>query len=72
MIEMRLTGDRCKQCGLCIASCPKQALSFGSAFNKDGYQAVTVDRTRCVKCALCYTVCPDVVFEFVETGEEDN
>lgn len=64
MIKMRIAGDRCKQCGLCVASCPRQALSFGTAFNKSGYQVVAVDEAKCVKCALCYMVCPDMVFEF--------
>lgn len=73
MIKMRLAEDRCKQCGLCVANCPRQALSFGTVYNKGGYQVVTVDETKCVKCALCYMVCPDMVFEFVaESGEEDD
>ena len=68
MTKMTIAFDRCKQCGLCIANCPRNALHFGETFNKGGYKAVTVDEELCIKCGTCYLVCPDVVFQFEEEG----
>lgn len=70
MSKMILAADYCKQCGLCVANCPRGALRFGEDFNKGGYKAVVVDEEKCVKCGICYTVCPDIVFQFVEEGGE--
>lgn len=69
MLKMVLSFDRCKQCGICVANCPKQALKIGDVFNAKGYLAVVVDEAKCVKCTICHTVCPDIVFEFIKTGE---
>lgn len=66
MSKMSIATDRCKQCGICIKNCPKEALHFGETFNKGGYKAVLVDEEKCISCGTCYTVCPDVVFEFTE------
>lgn len=72
MSKITITFDLCKQCGLCVASCPKGALSFGELFNRGGYKAVVVDEEKCIKCGTCYTVCPDVVFELTEEEGGDK
>lgn len=71
MSKMNIATDLCKQCGLCVANCPRQALRFGDAFNKGGYKAVTVDESKCIQCGICYTVCPDTVFTFTAEGGEN-
>ena len=43
----------CKACGICIAFCPRQALSRGA----DGKPVW--DAELCVRCALCEQRCPD-------------
>ncbi|MDD4504124.1 MAG: 4Fe-4S binding protein [Clostridiaceae bacterium] len=57
--------DRCKQCGLCIASCPTKSISFSEDINKDGYCYTMIDHEKCIACGICYTVCPDGVYEIL-------
>ncbi|MDR1272193.1 MAG: 4Fe-4S binding protein [Clostridiales Family XIII bacterium] len=59
-----IDNERCKSCGLCIAHCPKGALSLSKMAGKTGYRAVELDAEKCIGCTICYTMCPDVVFEF--------
>ena len=52
--------ERCKGCGVCIASCPCDVLGFSAEVNGKGYRyAVQVDRDACTGCASCGTICPD-------------
>lgn len=61
-----IDSERCKACGYCVNSCPKNALSFSDKINKKGYPAVQVDEEACIQCGICYNVCPDYVFELLE------
>ncbi len=52
--------ERCKGCGVCIASCPCSVLGFSADVNGKGYRyAVMVDRDACTGCASCGIICPD-------------
>lgn len=62
--------QRCKQCGLCVANCPKSAISFAEEINKNGYNYTVVDDEKCIKCGICYTVCPDGVYIIAENVRE--
>lgn len=62
--------ERCKQCGLCIQHCPKEAISFSERFNSAGYSPVEVDQEKCIKCGICYSMCPDGVYEITNNGQE--
>lgn len=42
MSKMTIAFDLCKQCGLCVASCPKEALHFGERFNRGGYHSIVL------------------------------
>jgi Dissimilatory sulfite reductase (desulfoviridin), alpha and beta subunits len=64
----KVVKERCKGCGICVAACPKKALSFSEEINGKGYNFVVNDHDKCVLCGICYTVCPDVACEFVEGG----
>lgn len=66
MEKIFLHQERCKGCHLCIAVCPKKALSVGEYTNAKGYQATQVDREKCILCGTCFTMCPDYVFEIRE------
>lgn len=46
----------CQQCGTCIPSCPKQALT--NTTQKNGCSIIEVDHKACVKCGICVKVCP--------------
>lgn len=65
MDKIVLTQSRCKQCGLCVANCPQEAISFAAAFTEAGYRPAQVDDEKCIKCGICYTMCPDRVFEII-------
>jgi Pyruvate/2-oxoacid:ferredoxin oxidoreductase delta subunit len=61
--------DRCKGCGLCVASCPTKSLKMGTTFNRLGYHAaVFCEGTGCTGCGLCFYACPepDAVVVFKE------
>lgn len=61
-MKIEIKTSRCKQCGLCLANCPKKVLSFAEEPNKDGYRPVQVDEAGCIACGFCYLTCPDGVF----------
>lgn len=47
--------DWCKQCGICVAFCPRQALAMGA----DDYPHLVAPE-RCNSCGLCEFLCPDL------------
>ncbi len=52
--------ERCKGCGVCVASCPCDVLGLSSEVNGKGYPfAVMVNPDGCTGCALCGIICPD-------------
>ncbi len=53
--------DRCKGCGLCVVTCPRQIVELGQDINLKGYHfAVQTDADRCIACKMCAVICPDV------------
>jgi uncharacterized Fe-S center protein len=46
--------ERCIACGMCMANCPQQAVSWEK---RDGRRAASIDREKCVGCGECLTVC---------------
>lgn len=55
--------NRCKQCGLCLDSCPTKSISFSEELNESGYNYTIINHETCTACGICYTVCPDGVYE---------
>ncbi len=55
--------ERCKECGICVDACPKNAISFSKEISMTGFRPVVVDDDSCIGCGICYTMCPDWVFE---------
>jgi len=54
----------CKGCHLCIAFCPKEAISETNDLNAAGYSPVLFqDSGECTGCAICALVCPEVAIE---------
>ncbi|MDZ4181720.1 MAG: 4Fe-4S binding protein, partial [Candidatus Cloacimonadaceae bacterium] len=43
---------RCKRCGICVKSCPVQAIHWLPS----GYPKV--DKDACIKCMCCHELCP--------------
>ncbi|WP_317855179.1 indolepyruvate ferredoxin oxidoreductase subunit alpha [Chakrabartyella piscis] len=69
-MRIEIKKDRCKECGFCVASCPKKCISFAPKINKIGYHPVVIDMEQCIKCGSCYTVCPDGVYHFIPGGDQ--
>jgi len=58
--KIQIDIERCKGCGLCVAVCPKKAISISKRSNKKGVFPAEVVNGDCIGCAACATVCPDV------------
>ena len=50
-LVLRVRKDLCLGCGLCVESCPRQAISLQSGLAQ-------IDQNRCNHCGLCLDVCP--------------
>ncbi|MBE6206536.1 MAG: 4Fe-4S dicluster domain-containing protein [Rikenellaceae bacterium] len=52
--------ERCKGCGVCVASCPCNVLELSSEVNGKGYRYVMMATPdACTGCASCAVICPD-------------
>lgn len=61
--------ERCKGCGLCVATCPAQTLLLSDGINKRGYHYSTqVLPNNCIGCASCALICPDVCINVYRTS----
>jgi 2-oxoglutarate ferredoxin oxidoreductase subunit delta len=61
MGKIEIDTERCKGCGLCTISCPKELMHLGKESNRQGYFYVQWDdQGTCTGCALCGEICPDV------------
>jgi len=44
--------DKCQGCGICLRSCPSEAISGGKRLIH------IIDQDKCIKCGTCLDVCP--------------
>ena len=52
--------ERCKGCGVGVASCPCNVLELSSEVNGKGYRYVMMATPdACTGCASCAVICPD-------------
>lgn len=68
-MKVQLRQERCKECGLCIAHCPKDAICFQAETNSSGYHPTIIDEEKCIACGTCYVICPDGVYHVL--GKEE-
>jgi len=65
-VTVYVDAELCKGCGLCISFCPKDALSFASQLNQQGYNPVTFSSEKdCNGCKRCQIMCPDLAIYVV-------
>ena len=53
--RLKVRGDLCAQCGVCVEQCPAQALSPG--------EIPRLDEKKCISCYCCYELCPHQAIE---------
>lgn len=59
--KIEIDRERCKECELCAAFCPKKIIRPSPDVNSFGYHpAELFDPNRCTGCGICALVCPDV------------
>ncbi|MBE6211204.1 MAG: 4Fe-4S dicluster domain-containing protein [Alistipes sp.] len=52
--------ERCKGCGVCVASCPLDVLALSTFVNSKGYPVAEMAKPdACTGCASCGIICPD-------------
>lgn len=68
IMKVLVRSERCKQCGYCVANCPKKAISFQEEISATGYRPAVIDEEKCIGCGICYSMCPDWVFEITDEG----
>ncbi|MFC1934109.1 DUF362 domain-containing protein [Chloroflexota bacterium] len=62
---LRVRKDLCFGCGLCVESCPRQAISIVST-------TAEIHQSRCNQCRLCLEVCPQgAIVEIAPVLEAD-
>jgi ferredoxin len=54
---IRFDRERCCQCGVCLSSCPVDALSSAPP-DGEGVSCIVCDANRCIRCGRCVQVCP--------------
>lgn len=64
MAYITINEERCKSCGLCIASCPQELVSLSEKNNLKGYKPARIQEAdKCNGCGNCYRLCPDICIE---------
>ncbi len=61
MAKITVNFERCKGCGLCTTSCPKNIVDLQKdKRNSKGYfTAACTNDSECIGCAMCAMICPD-------------
>ncbi len=52
LISYYILPDKCQGCGICLRSCPVEAISGGKRM------VHVVDQDKCTKCGTCISICP--------------
>jgi len=55
----KIDEDLCSACGMCVAVCKEEALSFVE--DENGNKKIALDKIKCKGCGLCIATCPSGV-----------
>ena len=69
---LRIDGEECKGCGLCVEACPPKAIALNAQLNHYGYRTALYAGKGCTACGICFMVCPEpgaiTVLQLVKRG----
>lgn len=67
MPRIIIDSEKCKSCGICMATCPNKLIKFSSQTNKQGmiYAEFEDKENKCTGCALCAISCPEIAIKEV-------
>ena len=58
--EVRIDGNFCKGCELCLMACPKNIIVMSTNINDKGYSPAQISKQEdCTGCKACALLCPD-------------
>lgn len=57
---------QCRDCGICVATCPESAISRTET--ADGRFEYVVDPDRCIACGFCAGACPCGIWNLIENA----
>src|SRR5215469_3187924 len=57
--RLRVDGNECKGCGLCIEACPPKVIHLSEELNHYGYRTAIYKGTGCTGCGICFMACPE-------------
>lgn len=57
--QLRIDGEECKGCGLCIEACPPKVISLSERLNHYGYRTAVYAGSGCTACGICFMACPE-------------
>jgi len=57
--QLRVDGEECKGCGLCVEACPPKLIAVGEKLNRYGYRTAIYAGAGCTGCGICFVVCPE-------------
>jgi len=56
---LKVDGEECKGCGLCVEACPPKVIRLSDKLNHYGYRMATYAGAGCTGCGICFLVCPE-------------
>jgi 2-oxoglutarate ferredoxin oxidoreductase subunit delta len=56
---LRIDGEECKGCGLCIEACPPKVIAMNEQLNHYGYRTAVYAGAGCTGCGICFMACPE-------------
>ena len=67
MPRILIDSEKCKSCGICMATGPNKLIKFSSQTNKQGmiYAELEDEENKCTGCALCAISCPEIAIKEV-------
>jgi len=64
LIAFYILPDKCEGCGICLRSCPSDAILGGKRM------VHVIDQSKCIRCGTCVDVCPDRFSAVVKVSGE--